>query len=73
LRRAGYPKGLDEPPLAFAHRLAERLPDRAAGLLAVSQRYSDWRYRDEALTDDEQRELVRALRGFRITPAIDRS
>lgn len=69
LRRAGYAKELEEPPLAFAQRLAGQLPGLATGLLAVSQRYSDWRYGGAALTDDQQQELIRALRGFRISPA----
>jgi hypothetical protein len=65
LRRAGYAKGLDEPPLAFARRLANRLPGGTADLLPISQRYSDWRYASLVLTQDEQQELARSLRAFR--------
>ena len=69
LRRAGYAKGLEEPPLAFARRLAGRLPASAIDLLSVSQRYSDWRYAGQVLSDDEQKELVRSLRAFRLQQA----
>jgi len=60
------PLTVEEPPLAFARRLAERLPASAVDLLSVSQRYSDWRYAGQVLTDDEQRELARTLRAFRL-------
>ncbi len=73
LRRAGHAKGLDEPPLAFAQRLARRMPGNAAGLLSVSQRYSDWRYAGRVLTDDEQKELIRSLRSFRLHQATGAS
>jgi len=73
LRRAGYAKGLDEPPLAFAQRLAGRLPASAADLLRMGQHYSDWRYAGRVLNDDEQAELVRSLRGFRLQRAANDS
>lgn len=66
LRRAGYAKGLDEPPLSFARRIARELPAQAEGVLSVSQRYCDWRYAGSVLTDEEQRGLVRSLREFRV-------
>ena len=67
LRRAGFAKGLDEPPLSFARRLAGELPAQAGGVLSVSQRYCDWRYAGLTLTDEQQKELIRNLRGFRLT------
>ena len=67
LRRAGYGKHPAEPPLAFARRIAQQLPGQAEGLLSVSQRYCDWRYSRLALTDEAERELIRSLRGFRIS------
>jgi transglutaminase-like putative cysteine protease len=67
LRRAGVAKGLEEPPLSFAGRLAGEIPAQAEALLSVSQRYSDWRYAGLALTEEQQRDLIRRLRGFRIS------
>jgi hypothetical protein len=67
LRRAGFAKGLEEPPLSFAGRLAGEIPAQAEALLSVSQRYSDWRYAGLALTEEQQRDLIRRLRGFRIS------
>jgi hypothetical protein len=66
LGRAGWPKRREEPPLAFARRVAGLLPGNPTGLLSVSQRYSDWRYAGVSLTDEQQAELARQLRGFRI-------
>ena len=66
LRRAGHAKGLDEPPLAFAKRLAGEMNEHAGALLSLSQRYSDWRYADRELSDQEQVELIESLRGFRV-------
>jgi len=66
LRRAGYAKGLDEPPLSFARRIGRELPAQAESVLSVSQRYCDWRYAGSVLTDEDQRGLVRSLREFRV-------
>ena len=66
LARAGMAKGGDEPALSFGRRVAKLLPEQAAAVLAVSRRYCDWRYAAASLTDEEQRELVRRLREFRI-------
>ncbi len=66
LRRAGLAKRAEEPPLAFAKRIAAELPAQAEQVLSVSQRYSDWRYSRQTLTDEEQRGLARTLREFRI-------
>ena len=66
LRQAGHAKGLEEPPLSFARRIAGELPAQAEGVLSVSQRYCDWRYADRTLTDEEQQGLIRSLREFRI-------
>ena len=72
LGRAGWPKRRDEPPLEYARRVATGFPEAADGLLSVSQRYSDWRYAGDSLTDEQQAELARRLRGFRI-PTRSRS
>ena len=72
LGRAGWPKRRDEPPLAYARRVAAGFPEAAGELLSVSQRYSDWRYAASTLTDEQQTELARHLRGFRI-PTRSRS
>jgi transglutaminase-like putative cysteine protease len=66
LRRAGIDKRVEEPPLSFGQRAANLLPQQAELLLSVSSRYADWRYAGIALTDEEQRELARDLRGFRV-------
>jgi transglutaminase-like putative cysteine protease len=66
LARAGWPKRREEPPLAYARRVAALLPGNGIALLSVSQRYSDWRYAGASLTDEQQAELARQLRGFRI-------
>jgi hypothetical protein len=66
LRRAGLAKAPDEPPLSFARRVAKVLPEQAERILSVSHGYSDWRYSDRTLTDEEQRGLVRGLREFRV-------
>jgi len=70
LRRAGHAKGLDEPPLSFARRVAAEIPGQAADLLSVSERYSDWRYSGRKMPDQEQQQLIRSLRAFRL---LDRS
>ncbi|CAN5290237.1 DUF3488 and transglutaminase-like domain-containing protein [soil metagenome] len=72
LKRAGYPKRRDEPPLAYARRVSALLPEGGNSLLSVSQRYSDWRYAVGMLTDEQQSELAQQLRGFRI-PSRSRS
>jgi hypothetical protein len=66
--RAGWPKQRDVPPLAYARRIAALAPGVAPALLLVSERYSDWRYAAATLTDEQQVELARALRAFRIPP-----
>jgi transglutaminase-like putative cysteine protease len=66
LRRAGLAKAPDEPPLSYARRVADALPAQAERILSVSHGYSDWRYSDRELTDEEQRGLVRGLREFRV-------
>ncbi|MEO8160049.1 MAG: DUF3488 and transglutaminase-like domain-containing protein [Arenimonas sp.] len=66
LRRAGVDKRAEEPPLSFGQRAAALLPGQSEPLLSVSRRYADWRYAGRALTDDEQRELARELREFRV-------
>jgi hypothetical protein len=66
LRRAGIDKRSEEPPLSFGRRAANLLPQQAERLLSVSSRYANWRYAGAALTDEEQRELARDLRGFRV-------
>jgi len=66
LARAGYPKDRHEPPLAYARRVAAAHPDAGAALFPVSQRYSDWRYAATTLTEEQQAELARQLRRFRI-------
>jgi transglutaminase-like putative cysteine protease len=66
LRRAGIDKRAEEPPLSFGQRAANLLPRQAELLLSVSGRYADWRYAGIALTDEEQRELARDLRAFRV-------
>lgn len=68
LARAGYAKQASEPVLSFASRIAGLLPERAPELILVSQRYSDWRYAGASLTDEEQKALIRGLRGIRIDP-----
>lgn len=67
LRRAGWTKQPSEPPLSFTQRVAADLALEGPGLLSVSQRYTDWRYAGAELTDEEQKTLIRGLRGFRIT------
>lgn len=69
LRRAGIEKRLAEPPLSFGARAAALLPSQSDQLLSVSRRYADWRYAGWALTDEEQRELARDLREFRVQAA----
>jgi transglutaminase-like putative cysteine protease len=66
LRRAGIDKRPEEPPLSFGRRAAALLPAQAGALLAVSGRYTDWRYAGTELTDEEQERLVRDLRAFRV-------
>jgi transglutaminase-like putative cysteine protease len=66
LRRAGIDKRTEEPPLSFGLRAAELVPKQAERLLSVSSRYAGWRYAGVALTDEEQRELARDLREFRV-------
>jgi transglutaminase-like putative cysteine protease len=66
LRRAGIDKRTEEPPLSFGRRAAGLLPGQAERLISVSRRYTDWRYASVALTDEEQRELARDLRQFRV-------
>ena len=66
LRRAGLAKQPEEPPVTFARRAAGFLPQQAEQIISVSQRYSDWRYAEGKLTDEEQRGLARSLREFRI-------
>ena len=66
LARASLAKGVDEPALSFGRRVAGLLPEQAETVLAVSRRYCEWRYAAASLTDEEQRELVRRLREFRI-------
>ena len=66
LRRAGIDKRPAEPPLSFGQRAAALLPAQAEALLAVSRRYTDWRYAGLALTDEEQERLARELRAFRV-------
>jgi hypothetical protein len=64
--RAGFAKGRDEPPMAWARRVAGARPEAADAMLSVSQRYSDWRYAQAKLTEEQQAELARQLRRFRI-------
>lgn len=66
LGRVGWAREPSEPPLTFARRLAAARPDVQAVVLGFSQSYSDWRYAGRILTDEEQTELVRGLRGFRM-------
>jgi transglutaminase-like putative cysteine protease len=66
LRRAGIDKRPEEPPTSFGRRAAGLLPAKATELISLSSRYADWRYAGIALTDEEQRGLVRALRRFRV-------
>ncbi len=70
LQRAGFSKTIDEPPLSFAHRVAERLPNDAQTLRSVSQRYCDWRYAGLVLSDDEKRSLIRRLRRFPLSRLV---
>ena len=65
LAKAGYGKPQTEPPLPFARRIAWLLPEKAPELLALAQRYSDWRYADAALSASEREQLIRDLRAFR--------
>lgn len=66
LRRAGYAKDPHEPPLSFARRIAASLASDG-DVLALSERYCDWRYAGRRLAEPEQLALVRGLRGFRIS------
>lgn len=66
LRRAGVDKRSDEPPLSFGTRAAGLLPAQAERLRSVSERYANWRYAGQALTEEEQRVLARDLREFRV-------
>ncbi len=70
LQRAGFAKTIDEPPLSYANRVAERLPGAAQALRSVSQRYCDWRYAGLALSDDEKRSLIRRLRRFPLSRLV---
>jgi transglutaminase-like putative cysteine protease len=65
-RRARKDKRPEEPPLSFGQRAAALLPAQSGALLAVSRRYTDWRYAGLALTDEEQARLARDLRAFRV-------
>jgi transglutaminase-like putative cysteine protease len=67
LGKAGFAKRREEPPLAYARRLSALLPAQAAELMALSQRYSDWRYAPGMLTDEQQATLARQLRSFLVT------
>lgn len=64
LRRAGLAKPAQEPPLSFGQRAATAFPDQADTLLALSHRFSDWRYAPEELDDTEKRALIRDLDAF---------
>ncbi len=66
LRRAGIEKRLEEPPLSFGSRAAALLPAQSARLRSLSSRYAAWRYARATLTDEQQRELARELRAFRV-------
>ena len=70
LRRAGIDKRAEEPPLSFGRRAAGLLPAQADSLLSVSGRFADWRYAGVELTDEEQRELARELRAFRVRTSL---
>lgn len=70
LQRAGFAKTIDEPPLSYANRVAERLPGAAQALRSVSQRYCDWRYAGLVLSDDEKRSLIRRLRRFPLSRLV---
>ena len=66
LRRAGYAKAKHEPPLCFARRVAADLASDG-NVLALSQRYSDWRYAGARLAASQQLALINELRAFRIS------
>jgi transglutaminase-like putative cysteine protease len=66
LRRAGYGKAANEPPLGFARRVAGEIPS-GGEVLALSQRYSDWRYAGDRLEASQQLALIKELRAFRIS------
>jgi transglutaminase-like putative cysteine protease len=71
-RRIGGATGLEravhEPPLAYATRIGQAVPDAAEGLLALSRRYVDWRYGGRALPPPDRAELARHLREYRLPP-----
>jgi len=67
--RAGLAKSSAEPALAWADRVAARLPD-AVALLSLSRRYSDARYARRTATADEQANLIRDLHRFRMPPGV---
>ena len=62
----GLERALHEPPLAYAQRIGEAVPDAADGLLALSHRYVDWRYGGRALPPPDRAELARHLRDYRL-------
>jgi hypothetical protein len=70
LHRASAPRRHRQAQRGAAAELrparAELIPKQAERLLSVSSRYAGWRYAGVALTDEEQRELARDLRGFRV-------
>jgi protein-glutamine gamma-glutamyltransferase len=69
--RAGWRKQASEPALRWARRVQDAVPAAADELVALSQRYCDWRYAGASLTDEEQTNLIRGLGGIRL-PRRDR-
>jgi hypothetical protein len=62
----GLERAVHEPPLAYAQRIAQAVPEDAEGMLALSRRYVDWRYGGHDLPPPERAELARRLREFRL-------
>jgi transglutaminase-like putative cysteine protease len=59
LARAGVPKAAHEGPLAYAERVASALPESAAHVRTLSQRYARWRYAATATSTSEGADLAR--------------
>jgi transglutaminase-like putative cysteine protease len=66
LARARLRKQPHEPALAYARRVAALLPAQRDDVLALSQRFVSARYARPEMDDQARRELIKALRAFRI-------
>ena len=73
LARAGVPKAAHEGPLAYAERVASALPESAAHVRTLSQRYARWRYAATATSTSEGATLRDDLQRFRVTRPTTRT